>query len=108
MRSLINKLYKFLSGRAEDVAIAAAEIREAAEHFTVIRAQRTRVGSMVAAHGVLGSEHGTVTVKVRVPYKVVGLVVGLVVKLYLTSRYVRSAGIHAALSSPQLRRRSVA
>ena len=31
---------------------------------------------MVAAHGVLGSEHGTVTVKVRVPYKVVGLVVG--------------------------------
>merc|ERR1719379_758261 len=31
---------------------------------------------MVAAHGALGSEHGTVTVKVRVPYKVVGLVVG--------------------------------
>jgi len=65
-----------ITGRAEDVAIAAAEIREAAEHFTVIRAQRSRVGSMVAAHGALGSEHGTVTVKVRVPYKVVGLVVG--------------------------------
>ena len=54
------------SGRAEDVAIAAAEIREAAEHFTVIRAQRSRVGSMVAAHGALGAEHGTVTVKVRI------------------------------------------
>jgi len=65
-----------ITGRAEDVAIAAAEIREAAEHFTVIRAQRSRVGSMVAAHGALGAEHGTVTVKVRVPYKVVGLVVG--------------------------------
>lgn len=64
-----------ITGRSEDVSIAALEIREAAEHFTLIRAQRSRVGSMIG-QGSDHSEHGTVTVKVRVPYKVVGLVVG--------------------------------
>ncbi|KAM7341457.1 uncharacterized protein ACRADG_012303 isoform 1-T5 [Cochliomyia hominivorax] len=89
-----------VTGRKEDVAKAKREILSAAEHFTLIRAtRRTNDGisgcsSAIAGGGYGGSigNHlaslnknslssttplpGQITIQVRVPYRVVGLVVG--------------------------------
>uniref|UniRef100_A0A8C3QVD3 K Homology domain-containing protein n=1 Tax=Cyanoderma ruficeps TaxID=181631 RepID=A0A8C3QVD3_9PASS len=59
-----------VTGRREDVAAARREILSAAEHFSLIRASRGRGGPCGAALP------GQTTVPVRVPYRVVGLVVG--------------------------------
>ena len=68
-----------VTGRKEDVCLAKREILSAAEHFSQIRASRRN--SSVSSNGsVMGppspSAPGQVTIQVRVPYKVVGLVVG--------------------------------
>ncbi|NXY63046.1 MEX3C ligase, partial [Callaeas wilsoni] len=66
-----------VTGRKEDVATAKREILSAAEHFSVIRASRNKGG--VAAPGgpcCAPALPGQTTVQVRVPYRVVGLVVG--------------------------------
>ncbi|XP_032941754.2 RNA-binding E3 ubiquitin-protein ligase MEX3C, partial [Catharus ustulatus] len=60
-----------VTGRREDVAAARREILSAAEHFSLIRATRGKGGAGAAALP------GQTTVQVRVPYRVVGLVVGL-------------------------------
>lgn len=84
-----------MTGRKEDVAKAKREILSAAEHFTLIRAtRRTNDGCSAilsgGANGCGGSTvlslnknvlsttpiPGQITIQVRVPYRVVGLVVG--------------------------------
>ncbi|NXI86114.1 MEX3C ligase, partial [Rhipidura dahli] len=63
-----------VTGRKEDVATARREILSAAEHFSLIRASRSKAG---AAPGCCTPAlPGQTTVQVRVPYRVVGLVVG--------------------------------
>ena len=52
------------SGRWEDVQIAAGEIREAADHFTQLRAERSRIGALQSPLAPSEGEPGTVTVKV--------------------------------------------
>ncbi|XP_023159031.1 uncharacterized protein LOC111591708 [Ceratitis capitata] len=81
-----------VTGRKEDVAKAKREILSAAEHFSLIRATRkpffdanmsgTFHGNNCGANNI-GKIHsfppslpGQVTIQVRVPYRVVGLVVG--------------------------------
>ncbi|XP_072243890.1 RNA-binding protein MEX3B-like isoform X1 [Leuresthes tenuis] len=66
-----------VTGRKEDVAMAKREILSAAEHFSLIRASRNKTGPLSAATG-LGAPAlpGQTTIQVRVPYRVVGLVVG--------------------------------
>ncbi|XP_061457547.1 RNA-binding protein MEX3D [Rhineura floridana] len=61
-----------VTGRKEDVEMAKREILSAAEHFSMIRATRNKV------NGVTGPPNlpGQTTIQVRVPYRVVGLVVG--------------------------------
>uniref|UniRef100_A0A8C7MZ36 Mex-3 RNA binding family member D n=1 Tax=Oncorhynchus kisutch TaxID=8019 RepID=A0A8C7MZ36_ONCKI len=57
-----------VTGRREDVEMAKREIVSAAEHFSMIRASRCKAGATgTGAPGTGG---------VRVPYRVVGLVVG--------------------------------
>ncbi|NWR37737.1 MEX3C ligase, partial [Tachuris rubrigastra] len=56
-----------VTGRREDVAAAKRDILSAAEHFSVLRAWRGRGGP---------APPGQTTVRVRVPYRAVGLVVG--------------------------------
>ncbi|NXS34131.1 MEX3C ligase, partial [Pomatostomus ruficeps] len=67
-----------VTGRREDVATAKREILSAAEHFSMIRAARSKGGA--AAPGgpccAVPPLPGQTTVQVRVPYRVVGLVVG--------------------------------
>uniref|UniRef100_A0A8C9XEE4 Mex-3 RNA binding family member D n=1 Tax=Sander lucioperca TaxID=283035 RepID=A0A8C9XEE4_SANLU len=60
-----------VTGRREDVEMAKREIVSAAEHFSMIRASR-------CASSLPGPPHlpGQTTIQVRVPYRVVGLVVG--------------------------------
>ncbi|XP_032824609.2 RNA-binding protein MEX3B-like [Petromyzon marinus] len=91
-----------ITGRPEDVCMAKQEILSAAEHFSVLRAFRnkppgpalgpgpnpqsvaTAVGGGAAAGGAGGAAQlqsppavpGQTTIQVRVPYRVVGLVVG--------------------------------
>ncbi|XP_067087084.1 LOW QUALITY PROTEIN: RNA-binding protein MEX3B [Osmerus mordax] len=68
-----------VTGRKEDVAMAKREILSAAEHFSLIRASRNKAGPLTTAGpGVPGvpSLPGQTTIQVRVPYRVVGLVVG--------------------------------
>ena len=73
-----------VTGRKEDVAAAKREILSAAEHFSQIRAQRKNslAGGGGGAIGTLtgpgpnSSLPGQTTIQVRVPYRVVGLVVG--------------------------------
>ncbi|KAJ8011650.1 hypothetical protein DPEC_G00060460 [Dallia pectoralis] len=72
-----------VTGRREDVEMAKREIVSAAEHFSMIRASRCKAGAAGAggpgAAGALpGPPHlpGQTTIQVRVPYRVVGLVVG--------------------------------
>uniref|UniRef100_A0A671X308 Mex-3 RNA binding family member D n=1 Tax=Sparus aurata TaxID=8175 RepID=A0A671X308_SPAAU len=63
-----------VTGRREDVEMAKREIVSAAEHFSMIRASRG--GS--SGGSLPGPPHlpGQTTIQVRVPYRVVGLVVG--------------------------------
>lgn len=65
-----------VTGRKEDVAMAKREILSAAEHFSMIRASRNKTNGLAGT--VAGSPNlpGQTTIQVRVPYRVVGLVVG--------------------------------
>nr|XP_023692334.1 RNA-binding E3 ubiquitin-protein ligase MEX3C [Paramormyrops kingsleyae] len=68
-----------VTGRKEDVAMAKQEILSAAEHFSLIRASRNKPGPLAGAGpGLAGGPvlPGQTTIQVRVPYRVVGLVVG--------------------------------
>uniref|UniRef100_A0A3Q3WAL4 K Homology domain-containing protein n=1 Tax=Mola mola TaxID=94237 RepID=A0A3Q3WAL4_MOLML len=69
-----------VTGRREDVEMAKREIVSAAEHFSMIRASRCKAGAPGGGGGGSppGPPHlpGQTTIQVRVPYRVVGLVVG--------------------------------
>lgn len=73
-----------VTGRKEDVNAAKNEILSAAEHFTHIRLQRKNningvtLGTVgiTGQQGVINQVPGQMTIQVRVPYRVVGLVVG--------------------------------
>ncbi|XP_076847474.1 RNA-binding protein MEX3B [Brachyhypopomus gauderio] len=68
-----------VTGRREDVEMAKREIISAAEHFSMIRASRCKAGAGGSGGASLpGPPHlpGQTTIQVRVPYRVVGLVVG--------------------------------
>lgn len=76
-----------VTGRKEDVNAAKNEILSAAEHFTHIRLQRKNNINVVTLGSPTGLQPGQqnttvnqipgqTTIQVRVPYKVVGLVVG--------------------------------
>uniref|UniRef100_A0A3Q3J548 K Homology domain-containing protein n=1 Tax=Monopterus albus TaxID=43700 RepID=A0A3Q3J548_MONAL len=66
-----------VTGRKEDVAMAKKEILSAAEHFSFIRASRNKAGPLSAVTGPgTPALPGQTTIQVRVPYRVVGLVVG--------------------------------
>ncbi|XP_060927694.1 RNA-binding protein MEX3B-like [Limanda limanda] len=66
-----------VTGRKEDVAMAKREILSAAEHFSLIRASRNKTGPPSVATGPgVPTLPGQTTIQVRVPYRVVGLVVG--------------------------------
>ncbi|NWT77355.1 MEX3C ligase, partial [Prunella himalayana] len=64
-----------VTGRKEDVAAAKREILSAAEHFSLIRASRGK-GAGPGGPCCAPALPGQTTVQVRVPYRVVGLVVG--------------------------------
>jgi RNA-binding protein MEX3 len=59
-----------ITGQKEDVELAKSEIVQASEHFTNIRAQRK--SGLAPPTNIPGQ----ITIKVKVPYRVVGLVVG--------------------------------
>lgn len=65
-----------VTGRREDVEMAKREIISAADHFSMIRASRCKAGGNGGS--LPGPPHlpGQTTIQVRVPYRVVGLVVG--------------------------------
>jgi len=71
-----------VTGRKEDVALAKREILSAADHFSQIRASRSKNGqggginSTLAFGQMVANQPGQTTTQVRVPYRVVGLVVG--------------------------------
>ncbi|KAG5270367.1 hypothetical protein AALO_G00191840 [Alosa alosa] len=67
-----------VTGRREDVAMARREIISAAEHFSMIRASRNKNSTLNGSGTVPGPPNlpGQTTIQVRVPYRVVGLVVG--------------------------------
>lgn len=69
-----------VTGRKEDVAKAKREILSAAEHFSLIRASRKpALGGLPGKGTTTGppaNVPGQITIQVRVPYRVVGLVVG--------------------------------
>lgn len=65
-----------VTGRKEDVAMAKREILQAAEHFSQIRASRRNSTSLSPLGSPSPTAPGHVTKQVRVPYRVVGLVVG--------------------------------
>ncbi|NXQ21463.1 MEX3C ligase, partial [Peucedramus taeniatus] len=65
-----------VTGRKEDVAMAKREILSAAEHFSMIRASRNKSGPALGGLPCTPNLPGQMTVQVRVPYRVVGLVVG--------------------------------
>ncbi|CAG9810795.1 unnamed protein product [Chironomus riparius] len=67
-----------VTGRKEDVAKAKREILSAAEHFSLIRASRkpSLLGGLKGTPPGPPTIPGQVTILVRVPYRVVGLVVG--------------------------------
>ncbi|XP_041465413.1 RNA-binding protein MEX3B-like [Lytechinus variegatus] len=65
-----------VTGRKEDVAAAKREILQAAEHFSQIRAKRNQGHSGVPPGPPPPNIPGQTTIQVRVPYRVVGLVVG--------------------------------
>merc|ERR1712088_520376 len=66
-----------VTGRKEDVGLAKREILSAAEHFSQIRASRkNNINSTLAFGQLMANTPGQTTISVRVPYRVVGLVVG--------------------------------
>ena len=66
-----------VTGRKEDVTAAKREILSAADHFSQIRASRkNNINSTLALGQLMANTPGQTTVQVRVPYRVVGLVVG--------------------------------
>jgi RNA-binding protein MEX3 len=65
-----------VTGRKEDVAKAKREILSAADHFSQIRASRKNNLGSLSPPGPPANVPGQVTIQVRVPYRVVGLVVG--------------------------------
>ncbi|NXH17336.1 MEX3C ligase, partial [Bucco capensis] len=66
-----------VTGRQEDVLIAKREILSAADHFSLIRASRNKNASNFPCYPCSSLNlPGQTTVQVRVPYRVVGLVVG--------------------------------
>ena len=66
-----------VTGRKEDVGLAKREILSAAEHFSQIRASRkNNINSTLAFGQLVAITPGQTTIQVRVPYRVVGLVVG--------------------------------
>lgn len=66
-----------VTGRKEDVGLAKREILSAAEHFSQIRASRkNNINSTLAFGQLVANTPGQTTIQVRVPYRVVGLVVG--------------------------------
>ncbi|NWR62822.1 MEX3C ligase, partial [Bucorvus abyssinicus] len=65
-----------VTGRKEDVAMAKREILSAAEHFSMIRASRNKNSPALGGLPCTPNLPGQTTVQVRVPYRVVGLVVG--------------------------------
>ncbi|KAJ8273601.1 hypothetical protein GJAV_G00103470 [Gymnothorax javanicus] len=64
-----------ITGRKEDVALARREIISAAEHFSMLRASRNKLGGSFNGSPPAPLP-GQTTIQVRVPYRVVGLVVG--------------------------------
>ncbi|KAI9999821.1 hypothetical protein NQD34_011664 [Periophthalmus magnuspinnatus] len=64
-----------ITGRKEDVALARREIISAAEHFSMLRASRNKLGLSFSGSPPTPLP-GQTTIQVRVPYRVVGLVVG--------------------------------
>ncbi|KAJ8290114.1 hypothetical protein GJAV_G00008850 [Gymnothorax javanicus] len=64
-----------ITGRKEDVALARREIISAAEHFSMLRASRNKLGVPFSGSPPAPLP-GQTTIQVRVPYRVVGLVVG--------------------------------
>lgn len=64
-----------ITGRKEDVALARREIISAAEHFSMLRASRNKLGMSFSGSPPTPLP-GQTTIQVRVPYRVVGLVVG--------------------------------
>ena len=66
-----------VTGRKEDVGLAKNEILSAAAHFSQIRATRkNNINSTLALGQMMANTPGQTTIQVRVPYRVVGLVVG--------------------------------
>ncbi|NXU56348.1 MEX3C ligase, partial [Turnix velox] len=65
-----------VTGRKEDVEMAKREILSAAEHFSMIRATRNKANGLPGAMQGPPNLPGQTTIQVRVPYRVVGLVVG--------------------------------
>ena len=66
-----------VTGRKEDVGCAKREILSAADHFSQIRATRkNNINSTLALGQMMANTPGQTTIQVRVPYRVVGLVVG--------------------------------
>ncbi|XP_008169538.3 RNA-binding protein MEX3D [Chrysemys picta bellii] len=65
-----------VTGRKEDVEMAKREILSAAEHFSMIRATRNKVNGLSGTVQGPPNLPGQTTIQVRVPYRVVGLVVG--------------------------------
>jgi len=65
-----------VTGRKEDVCLAKREILQAAEHFSQIRASRRNSSSLSPLGSPSPTAPGHITKQVRVPYRVVGLVVG--------------------------------
>lgn len=68
-----------ITGRPEDVSVAKKEILQAADHFSQVRAARRNNSSSSPSVGSTttpSSSEEKITIFVRVPYRVVGLVVG--------------------------------
>ncbi|XP_073400008.1 RNA-binding protein MEX3D [Dendrobates tinctorius] len=65
-----------VTGRKEDVEMAKREILAAAEHFSIIRATRNKISGIPGSTQGPPNLPGQTTIQVRVPYRVVGLVVG--------------------------------
>lgn len=65
-----------VTGRKEDVEMAKREILAAAEHFSIIRATRNKINGIPGSTPAPPTLPGQTTIQVRVPYRVVGLVVG--------------------------------
>uniref|UniRef100_A0A8C5LQ34 RING-type domain-containing protein n=1 Tax=Leptobrachium leishanense TaxID=445787 RepID=A0A8C5LQ34_9ANUR len=65
-----------VTGRKEDVEMAKREILAAADHFSIIRASRNKNNLIAGTSQGPPNLPGQTTIQVRVPYRVVGLVVG--------------------------------